>query len=182
MTPLKLLVGYFPSPHKKHRIQIFSHLHKTEIMNYSFVQCLLVFRLPNVMTLTHEPMLYKFREKQYIESCSAVPIAVFWVFTPCSDCSLQGLDTVYYCRWTPTVSVTSREIPYGIGDVTPASRKAAPEYFLLSKERNPIRNPQQILALCTFAGPQRHGVCRGLICATGRYRRLGPTYCLHLHD
>jgi len=50
-------------------------------MHFSFLQCLLVLRLPNMNTLTHGPMFYNFREKQYIQRCLAVLTIVFWVFT-----------------------------------------------------------------------------------------------------
>ena len=56
-----------------------------------------------------------------------------------------------------------------IAEDPPKSHIGAPEHFLLSQERSPVRkNPQHISVFCTFGAsyPRHSGVCRGLICAT----------------
>jgi len=68
-----------------------SHTYTTlrSLLHFSFLQGLLVLRLPNMNTPTHEPMFYTFREKQYSQRCLAVLTTVFLVFT------------VYYGRRIP---------------------------------------------------------------------------------
>jgi len=100
-------------------------------MHFSFLQRLLVLRLPNMNTRTHEPMFYNFREKQYIHRCLAVLTIVFWG------------STAYYGKRIPVAYVPVQEPMCNYWNITPRSRNRGPAPRLPSEEQNPIRNSQQ---------------------------------------